>query len=100
MPHGPVPVEASPMGPCCGWCGPLPPAFTCMNCGTFQGLYLPGMAAPPAQAPLVAPVVQASSQPSQSRFADLAMGMVRECMNSFGQQLGQNGANSLGAWTC
>jgi hypothetical protein len=71
-----------------------------MNCGTFQGLYLPGMGAPPAGARLLAPVVQARSQPSSSWFAGAAKDMLREAMSSFGQQFGQNAANSMGAWTC
>jgi hypothetical protein len=100
MPHGPVPLQAARTGPHCAWCGPIPPVFTCMNCGTFQGLYLPGMGAPPAGARLLAPVVQARSQPSSSWFAGAAKDMLREAMSSFSQQFGQNAANSMGAWTC
>lgn len=99
MPHGPVPLQASPMGPYCGWCGTIPPVFTCMNCGTFQGLYLPGMGAPPPGR-LLAPVVQASSQPSTNWVAGAAKDMVHELMSSLGQQLGQNVANNMGVWTC
>ena len=102
MPHVPVPVEASPMGPACGWCGPLPPIFTCMMCGTTQGLYLPGMSVPPAQgagvAPLVAPVAQAPQNAAPGQLQGGFEHAANEFASSFGNQLGENLANSMSAW--
>jgi hypothetical protein len=100
-PHMPMPVQASPMGPYCGYCGPLPPVFTCTICGTMQGLYLPGMAVPQAQRmgmPLVAPVLQAppGAPPNQLRsgLKDVAL----EFLTSAAKQAGTNFGNQMTAW--
>jgi len=102
MPHVPVPVEPSPMGPACGWCGPLPPIFTCMVCGTTQGLYIPGMTVPPAQgagvAPLVAPVAQAPPGASANQVHGGIKDAGREFVTSFGKGLGEEAARVVGAW--
>jgi hypothetical protein len=102
MPHVPVPVEASPMGPACGWCGPLPPIFTCMVCGTTQGLYIPGMTVPPAQgagvAPLVAPVAQAPPGASANQVHGGIKDAGREFVTSFSKGLGEEAAKVVGAW--
>jgi hypothetical protein len=102
MPHMPVPVEPSPMGPYCRFCGQMPPIFTCMVCGTTQGLFMPGMAAPPAPAmgagPLVAPAVQAPEAASQGDVRSLIMSFVREGVSSMGEQVGQEVGQSMGAW--
>jgi hypothetical protein len=102
MPHMPTPVEPSPAGPYCRWCGQMPPIFMCMVCGTRQGLYVPGMAAPPAPsmgaAPLVAPAVQAPQGASEGQVRGLIMTFVREGLASMGQQVGQDVGQSMGAW--
>ena len=102
MPHVPVPVEPSAMGPACGWCGPLPPIFTCMVCGTTQGLYIPGMTAPPAQgagvAPLVAPVAQAPPNAAPHQLRSGFEQAAEQFASSFGKQFGQNLANSMSTW--
>lgn len=102
MPHVPVPVEASPMGPACPWCGPMPPIFTCTICGTTQGLYMPGMSVPPAQgpgiAPLVAPVAQAPQGAAPHQVHSGLQEVANEFAGAFGKQLGQGVANSVGAW--
>jgi hypothetical protein len=102
MPHVPVPVEPTAMGPTCAWCGPLPPIFTCMVCGTVQGLYLPGMTVPPAQgagiAPLVAPAVQApqGASPAQVHGGLKEVGL--EFVRSFGKGLGDQAGMAVRAW--
>ncbi len=98
--HPPVPFQASPMGPYCGFCGPRPPMFTCSVCGTTQGLYMPGMAVPPAQgmgiAPLVAPVVQAApgAAPSQGEMRSAA----QDFRSGFAKQMGGYAADMVYAW--
>jgi hypothetical protein len=73
-----------------------------MMCGTIQGLYLPGMTIAPAQgagiAPLVAPILQApqSASPNQLRSGFASLG--RELFSSFGQEFGQDMADSMAAW--
>ena len=102
MPHVPVPVEPSPMGPYCQFCGQMPLIFLCTVCGTRQGLYMPGMAAPPAPAmgaaPLVAPVVQAPQAASHGEVHDLIMSFVREGVSAMGKGVGQQAGQSMGAW--
>ena len=102
MPHAPMPVEPSPMGPYCQFCGQMPPIFLCTVCGTRQGLYMPGMAAPPAPAmgaaPLVAPVVQAPQAASHGEVHSLIMSFVREGVKSMGGEVGQQAGQSMSAW--
>ncbi|MEO8689221.1 MAG: hypothetical protein ABI611_13515 [Solirubrobacteraceae bacterium] len=99
--HPPMPVQASPMGPYCGFCGLLQPVFVCTTCGTMQGVYLPGMAVPQAQRmgmPLVAPVLQAPSgaPPNQVRagLKDVAL----DFLSSAAKQAGTNVGNQMTAW--
>jgi hypothetical protein len=100
--HVPVPVEPSPMGPYCPWCGPLPPIFMCTICGTTQGLYLPGMTVPPAQgagiAPLVAPAVQApqGASPAQVHGGLKEVGL--DFLKSFSKEFGGEAGRAVGAW--
>lgn len=102
MPHVPVPVEPSPMGPTCPYCGPLPPIFGCTVCGTIQGLYLPGMTVAPAQgagiAPLVAPVVQApqGASPAQVHGGLKEVGL--EFVRSVGKGFGEEAGSAVRAW--
>jgi hypothetical protein len=102
MVHPAVPVEPSPMGPACGWCGLLPPVFTCMVCGTTQGLYIPGMTVMPAQgagiAPLVAPAVQApqGASPAQVHGGLKEVGL--EFISSFGKGFGEGAAGAVRTW--
>jgi hypothetical protein len=102
MPHVPMPVEPSPVGPYCQFCGQMPPIFLCTVCGTRQGLYMPGMAAPPAPAmgaaPLVAPVVQAPQAASHGEVHDLIMSFVREGVSAAGKGAGQALGQRVGAW--
>ena len=102
MPHVPVPVEPSPVGPYCQFCGQMPPIFLCTVCGTRQGLYMPGMAAPPAPAmgaaQLVAPVVQAPQAASHGEIHNLIMSFVREGVSAAGKGFGQQMGQSMGAW--
>jgi hypothetical protein len=102
MPHVPVPVEPSPMGPACAWCGLMPPIFTCMVCGTTQGIYIPGMTVPPAQgagvAPLVAPVAQAPPGASLNQVHGGIKDAGHEFVTSLGKGLGEEAARMVGAW--
>jgi hypothetical protein len=101
MPHVPMMVEPSPMGPYCGYCGPLQPVFMCTICGTVQGLYLQGQAAPPPQAPgmqFIAPAVQAPQSAQSGNVAKLLEGFVGDVLSGVGKQLGQNLANSMSGW--
>lgn len=102
MPHIPTPVEPSPMGPACPWCGPLPAIFTCMMCGTTQGLYIPGMRVAPAQgagvAPLVAPVAQAPPGASQAQVHGGLKEVALEVVRSAGKGFGEGAANVVGGW--
>jgi hypothetical protein len=94
MPHMPVPVAATPMGPCCSACGVLPPVFTCGFCWGQQLLVLPGMA-PPAAMPgtqqAYAPVIHAQQNASDSTlksgFSKLG--------ESFGSELGKAAAQAI-----
>ncbi len=85
MPHVPVAVAATPMGPTCSVCGILPPIFTCGFCWNRQFLVLPGA---PATAPLAgssqnwAPVVQA--QPGASQH--VVMELLKEAAGGFGKE--------------
>ena len=100
MPHVPVPVEPSPMGPYCGFCGPMPPVFMCTICGTVQGLYIQGMPTQtlqqPGVGPLVAPVVQTqgSAAPSHGEVKNF----VHEFIGGLGKGLGGVAGQRMGAW--
>jgi hypothetical protein len=107
MPHMPVLVAGTAMGPYCNFCGPLPPIFTCTVCWTRQALYLPGMAfTPPRWVPgltqYVAPVVQAPQGLGQNQLTDLfrnsAMQFLKEFAGGFGGQLGQDAGSAVAAW--
>jgi hypothetical protein len=98
-PHPPFPVELTPFGPACRFCGPLPPAFTCTVCGTFQALVLPGAAPPPRPAfgagpQLAAPVVQTSPNASKSQMRVAVESFVTSFARSAGGDLGHD----FGAW--
>ena len=71
MMHPPMPCVATPQGPACRWCGPMPPGYTCSNCFGSQTLAGPtagqGPAFPGAQ-PGVAPVAQAGSSSSGGKY--------------------------------
>jgi hypothetical protein len=99
MPHAPLYVESSPMGPYCGWCGPMPPVFTCFNCGTRQGLYMSGMAVPRALGQgLVAPVFAASEGTSQNQLVRGLIGVAKVFVNEAAEQAGQNVGDCVTAW--
>ena len=117
MPHQPYPVAGTPMGPACGFCGPLRPVFTCTICWTPQMLYLPGSnfmqmsgfggggwGAGPGAAPnqLVAPVVQAQPGAAPNQLGDLfksaATQFVKEFTGGFGKQFGQDAASAMSGW--
>jgi hypothetical protein len=93
-------IEATPMGPYCGYCGPMPPIFMCNFCGTVQALYMQGMAAPPQQmpgvGPMVAPVIQTqgSAPPSHGTFEAIA----KQFAGELGKGLGQAAGQRMGAW--
>lgn len=100
--HPPVPFQASPMGPYCGFCGPRPPMFTCSVCGTTQGLYMQGMAMPPAQgmgiAPLVAPVVQAPQGASPLQLQSELRSAAQDFRSGAARQLGEYAVDMVYAW--
>jgi hypothetical protein len=102
MPHMPTPVEASPTGPFCRFCGQMPPIFTCMVCGTRQGLLVPGMAAPPvpagSAAPLVAPAVEAPPGASEGQVHSQLSSFVSDFVSSVGKGVGQEFGQSMSAW--
>src|SRR3954453_17906664 len=101
MPHAPLYVEPSPMGPLCGWCGLMPPVFTCFQCGTRQGLYMPGM--PAAQAArgqgLVAPVAATSEGASKHEVTDMLVHVAETFLKEGAKQWGQNVGNQMPTWT-
>jgi hypothetical protein len=99
MPHAPLYVEPSPMGPYCGWCGLMPPVFTCFQCGTRQGLYMTGMAVPRALGQgLVAPVFAASEGTSQNQLVRGLIGVAKIFVNEAAEQAGQNVGDCVTAW--
>ena len=107
VPHVPVPVGATPMGPCCNFCGLLAPVFVCTVCWTRQALYLPGSRfAPPVGVPglsqYVAPVVQAPMGTGQNQlsglFQSVASQFFKEFAAGFGNQFGQNTASAMATW--
>jgi len=67
--HMPMPMQMSPMGPFCGYCGARWQVFTCTLCGTPQTPWMPGMQMPTspgwAAAQMVSPVVQAAPGATQ-----------------------------------
>jgi hypothetical protein len=97
-PHPPLAVEASPMGPYCGYCGPLQPVFRCGMCGSVQYLLLLGMGPPPTpafgNAQLVAPVVQAPEAASKGQVRSLIV----ECVKAFAGPAGKEFGHSMGVW--
>ena len=100
--HPPMPAEPSPSGPFCRMCGPMAPMFMCGVCGTRQGLFMPGMAAPPQQgftgSQFVAPVVQAPQGASQGQVTSLLMTFAKRCVGSAGDQFGNDLGEAMGAW--
>lgn len=99
MPHAPLYVEPTPMGPACGWCGLMPPVFICMQCGTRQGLYMTGMAVPRALGQgLVAPVVAASEGTSHSQVIDGLIGVAKTFVTAAAEQAGQNVGDRVTVW--
>ena len=107
MPHMPMPAEASPMGPYCGFCGPVPPIFTCMTCGARQWLFMPGARVPPPQVmgagpPSIAPVVQASEHTNEhdlkSMCGKILSDFLGEAAKSAGRQFGQDAGSGLSNW--
>ena len=97
MPHMPVPVEPSAWGPACGYCGPMPPVFTCSRCFTQQWLLLQGAAPPQGmqQGQAFAPVVQAPAGAGESQVMKLIKVFVGEAGKGFGQQVGNQTMNWL-----
>lgn len=71
MPHMTAYVAATPMGPACPMCGPLPPIFTCPY-GFTQYLFLPGTSTPMPQGGgyTYAPVVQAQPGASEQSLGE------------------------------
>jgi hypothetical protein len=67
-----------------------------------NGLYMPGMPAPPAPAmgaaPLVAPVVKAPQAASEGDVRSMIMSLVREGVTSMGKEVGHELGQSMGAW--
>src|SRR5690349_23248249 len=90
MPHMPMPAEASPYGPACGFCGVMPPYFTCMRCGAVQWMYLQGAGAPPPQqGQMIAPVVQASQNAGQGQLRGLMSECIHEVVKTGVHEIGQ-----------
>lgn len=98
MPHMPMAAEPSPYGPACGFCGVMPPYFTCMQCGAVQWMYLAGANPPPpqVQGQLIAPVVQAPQHAGQGQVKGLIMECVHEVVKTAGHEIGQY---AVAAWT-
>jgi hypothetical protein len=94
MPHVPTPVNATQMGATCGYCGVLPPVFTCGFCWGQQLLVLPGMQ-PPAAMPgaqqTYAPVVHAQQGASEGSLKKMFGALGEGFMN----QAGKNMANAM-----
>ena len=107
MPHMPLYVEGGPMGIYCSMCGPLPPMFTCMQCGVTQLTYLSGAALPrqlllPGAPSTVAPVVRAEPSTSHSELTDLLLKAGKTFLEGFaghaGNQLGDQFGNWASSW--
>jgi hypothetical protein len=91
MPHMPVGAAPSPYGPMCGYCGVMPPYFTCTRCGAVQWMYLAGTPPPQAlpQGQLVAPVVQAPQGAAEGEVKGIVMEFAGAVAKSAGEGLGQ-----------
>jgi hypothetical protein len=78
MPHPPMPISLTAMGPTCPACGPWPQVFTCPF-GHTQYLYLPGLSPMPQQGYAYAPVAQvqpgASDQSIQKELGKVAVNL-------------------------
>jgi hypothetical protein len=101
MPHYPMAAEPSAWGPACGFCGVMPPYFTCMNCRTTQWLYLQGTAVPqqatmPGQ--MVAPVIQAAPNAQPHELKSLCADFASSFLKGMGNQLGQSAAHGMSGW--
>ena len=90
--HMPMPMQMSPMGAYCGYCGARWQVFTCTICGTQQMPWMPGMPAPSMGwgAPqYVAPVVQAAPGASQytlrGDFHDAVVAMGKSSGGALGE---------------
>jgi hypothetical protein len=100
-PHLTLPVAGTPMGPYCGQCGPLAPVFICMHCGVRQGLYVPGMSAPPAGLGAwshVAPTVSANAGTGPGDLQRMVSSAAGNFLDEFASQLGNELATCMGAW--
>jgi hypothetical protein len=102
MPHPPVYVEPSPMGPYCGYCGPLPTIFTCFYCGAVQAMYMPGMTTPqltgPGSTQLVAPAFQAAPGASQAQVNYGLKQAADTFLGAAGKEVGHQAASFVAAW--
>jgi hypothetical protein len=98
MPHMPVAAEPSAWGPMCGFCGVMPPYFTCMRCGAVQWMYLVGTAPPQAmpQGQLIAPVVHAPQGEGQAR--SLIVELVHEAAKTAGGEVGNRLVAGMAGW--
>ena len=96
----PMPAEPSPFGPACGFCGVMPPYFTCMRCGAVQWMYLAGASPPPqqAQGQLVAPVVQAPQHADEGQVKSIVLEFVHAFAKSAGDQAGQRAMAGMAGW--
>ena len=101
-PHGPMLALQGPSGALCPYCGPIPPAFTCGNCGLYQMMFfpmLPPIYAPqwmPGTVPSLAPVVQAQPGMSGNQLTNLFSRTVNDFASSFAKEAGADFANALG----
>ena len=101
MPHMPTYVDAGPMGACCPYCGPMPPVFTCMQCGMTQMLYVAGSGfAPPMMASggpsTIAPAVQAPQGASGSQLTNLLMSAGKSFLSEFAGHMGGQFGDEFG----
>jgi hypothetical protein len=100
MPHMPLAAEPSARGPTCGFCGVMPPYFTCMRCGAVQWMYLAGTPPPQAMPPgqLVAPVVQAPQNAGEGQVKGVVSEFVHAVVKSAGDEVGQRAAAGMAGW--
>jgi hypothetical protein len=99
--HMPMPVQVTPMGMFCGYCGASSQVFTCTLCGTMQMLYMPGMRMPTpgyGTPQYMAPVVQASQGASQHSLRRDLCSVALTAAKSGAGEWGHDMGDAMAAW--
>ena len=92
-PHPPLVAFSGPGYVACPQCGPMTPTFTCLFCGMYQMLYVPGArppllpAYPGMASPRMAPVFQAQQNASPDMLQTACQAFVKGVASQLGQEL-------------